>query len=80
MVHCSRRAVALLLFVVACEPAPKPPPFSPAADVRQLMATIIEPAAEVYWDAVAAALTPAGQDAVMGQPRNSVGQPGVPEA
>jgi hypothetical protein len=37
-------------------------------------------AAEVYWDAVAATLTPAGQDAVMGQPRNSVGQPGVPEA
>jgi hypothetical protein len=32
-------------------PAP-PPPLRPVADVKQLMASIIEPAAEVYWDAV----------------------------
>ena len=32
-------------------PAPPPPP-PPVADVKQLMASIIEPAAEVYWDAV----------------------------
>lgn len=27
-------------------------PFSPVADVQQLMASVLEPAAEVYWDAV----------------------------
>lgn len=31
---------------------PAPPPFRPVADVKQLMASVIEPAAEVYWDAV----------------------------
>ena len=47
------------LFVVACNrapapapPAAPPPPFRPVADVKQLMASVIEPAAEVYWDAV----------------------------
>ena len=33
-------------------PAPPPPPLRPVADVKQLMASILEPAAEVYWDAV----------------------------
>lgn len=28
------------------------PAFEPVADVKQLMSTILEPAAEVYWDAV----------------------------
>jgi hypothetical protein len=28
------------------------PPFRPVADVKQLMATVVEPAAETYWDAV----------------------------
>jgi hypothetical protein len=32
--------------------APPPPPYQPVADVKTLMATIMEPAAEVYWDAV----------------------------
>ena len=47
------------LFVVACNrapapapPAAAPPPFRPVADVKQLMASVIEPAAEIYWDAV----------------------------
>jgi hypothetical protein len=53
---------ALVLAVVgtvggsACrqaEPPPAPPsPFRPVADVRLLMTTVVEPAAEVYWDAV----------------------------
>jgi hypothetical protein len=29
-----------------------PPPFRPVADVKQLMSEIIEPATEIYWDAV----------------------------
>ena len=33
-------------------PPPPAPPFRPVADVKQLMASVIEPAADVYWDAV----------------------------
>jgi hypothetical protein len=33
-------------------PAAPPPPFRPVADVKQLMVSVVEPAAEVYWDAV----------------------------
>jgi hypothetical protein len=44
------------LGVIGCEPAPPEAassvPFTPVADVQQLMATVVEPAAEVYWDAV----------------------------
>ncbi len=45
----------LLLGVVllsACDGAPEPPPFDPVANVKQLMVSVLEPAAEVYWDAV----------------------------
>lgn len=41
-----------LFAVVACDTAPPPPPYQPVADVKRLMAQVIEPAAEVYWDAV----------------------------
>lgn len=37
---------------LACERPPDPPPFTAVADVRQLMASIVEPSADVYWDAV----------------------------
>jgi hypothetical protein len=33
-------------------PAAPPLPFRPVADVKQLMASVIEPAADAYWDAV----------------------------
>lgn len=36
----------------ACEAGEAPPPYDPVADVRQLMVSILEPAAETYWDAV----------------------------
>jgi len=45
-------SLAASLTVVGCSSAPAPPPFRPVADTKQLMASIIEPAAEVYWDAV----------------------------
>lgn len=49
----ARLAVLGLLGVAAaCDAGPKPPPFVAVADVKELMATILEPAAEVYWDAV----------------------------
>lgn len=49
------RATAMLLILTAAcgssEPAPAPTA-QPVADVQQLMNTILEPAAETYWDAV----------------------------
>ena len=49
------RATLLPLFILGtllsgC--APEPPPFEEVADVKQLMNSVIDPAAEVYWDAV----------------------------
>jgi hypothetical protein len=44
-------SVSFLLVFGACS-APPPPPFQPVADMKQLMASVLEPAAEVYWDAV----------------------------
>jgi hypothetical protein len=51
------RRVALplaLALAVACDkaPAPSPPPFQPGATVQQVMAEVLEPAADTYWDAV----------------------------
>jgi hypothetical protein len=47
------RLVALIAVLGAgCNSAPPPPPFRPVADVKQLMASVVEPAAEIYWDAV----------------------------
>ena len=51
----TRLSLAPLLALVAaaaCERAPEPPPFHAVADMRQLMARVVEPAAEVFWDAV----------------------------
>jgi hypothetical protein len=46
--------VCLSLGIVAagCNSAPPPPPYQPVADVKTLMSHVMEPAAEVYWDAV----------------------------
>ena len=41
-----------LLAALGCTDAPEPSPFAAVADSRQLMLSVIEPAAEVYWDAV----------------------------
>jgi hypothetical protein len=38
--------------VAGCSSAPPPPPFKPVADVRALMANVVEPASDEYWDAV----------------------------
>ena len=41
-----------LLALLGCADSPEPAPFTAVADSRQLMLSVIEPAAEVYWDAV----------------------------
>lgn len=42
-----------LATLLACGPGrPDPPSFEPVADVKQVMTAILEPAAEIYWDAV----------------------------
>ena len=45
--------IALTLIALpGCTESPDPSPFAAVADSRQLMLSVIEPAAEVYWDAV----------------------------
>lgn len=46
-----RLGLVLLPPLVACAPE-GPEPYEAVADVRGLMLSVIEPAAEVYWDAV----------------------------
>lgn len=48
-------SLAFVILLAACEkapPAPPLPPFKPAATNKELMDEVIEPAANVYWDAV----------------------------
>jgi len=44
--------LAVLLVVGCAADAAEEPSFTPVVDVPHLMVTVIEPAAEVYWDAV----------------------------
>lgn len=40
------------LVINGCEQPPDPTPFQEAIDLQELMAHVVEPAAEVYWDSV----------------------------
>ncbi len=55
----SRLLLAAVL-LTSCRTGTPPPPFQPVADVKQLMTTVVEPAAEVYWDAVGTIIDQAG--------------------
>lgn len=44
--------VLSLLALLGCADSSEPAPFAAVADSRQLMLSVIEPAAEEYWDAV----------------------------
>jgi hypothetical protein len=45
------RELALVVLLSGCGDPP-PPRFTPVASVKQLMASVLEPAADAYWDAV----------------------------
>jgi hypothetical protein len=54
MRHVAGLVLTGALLTSGCDHAPPaaPPPLRPIADVKQLMTSIVEPAADVYWDAV----------------------------
>jgi hypothetical protein len=57
-----RRLVLLcgVLSVSACNAAP-PPPYKPVADVKTLMASVMDPTADVYWGAVGTVIDETGE-------------------
>jgi hypothetical protein len=54
------RAILAALVLHGCASAPPESRFDAVADVKQVMAGILEPAAEVYWDAVGTIIDTAG--------------------
>jgi hypothetical protein len=51
----------IIVFSTACSSAPPPPPYKPVADVKTLMANIMAPAADEYWDAVGSMIDAQGE-------------------
>ena len=49
------------LFVLACN-EPQGPPFKPMVDVKGLMVSIVDPAADVLWDSVGTVISEEGID------------------
>jgi hypothetical protein len=56
----------MVLLVSGCN-TPPPPPYKPVADVKQVMASIMEPAADEYWDAVGIVLDAKGEHQIAPQ-------------
>ena len=54
--------LTLALTISGC--APEPLPFDEVADVRQLMLTVVDPAADVYWDSVGTIMTIEGTEEI----------------
>jgi hypothetical protein len=54
--------VAGAVLSAACNRAPEAPPFHPIADTKLLMQAVVDPNADVIWDAVKTIDTPAGSE------------------
>jgi hypothetical protein len=69
-----RAALVALVLLSACRSEP-PPPYRPVADVKQLMQTVVDPAADVIWGAVGAIVSEKGTEEFA--PRNDEEWAGV---
>ena len=61
-------AVVMWLVLVSCG-GPAPPPLRLHADVKQIMAAVVDPSADVVWDSVGTIVTVDGTDEI--RPRDS---------
>jgi cytochrome c556 len=59
--------LAAVILASACNAAPPPPPYKPVADLKQLMVSVIEPAADEYWDAVGTVIDAEGVHEIVPQ-------------
>ena len=55
-------AIAIALFLCGCRAAPAPPPFRAVADIKQLMNSVIDPAADVIWGSVGTVVSAEGTE------------------
>lgn len=53
-------AAAGAILLSGCRASPKPPPYRPVADVKQLMQTVVDPAADVIWGSVGTTVSAEG--------------------
>ena len=63
------RTLWLTLALTTSGCAPEPEPYDAIADVRQLMVSVIEPAADHYWDSVGTVMTIEGTEEIA--PKNT---------
>ena len=59
---CLAFAVVPLLLAACREAPPSPPPFRPVADVKQLMISVVDPAADVIWGSVGTIVSAQGTE------------------
>ena len=59
--------VAASVLSVGCNTAPPAPPFKAVADNKQLMTNVLEPSADLYWDAVGIIIDEKGEHPIAPQ-------------
>jgi hypothetical protein len=52
------------IVTAACSSGPQPPPFKPVVDTKLLMQSVIDPNADIVWDAVKTIDTPKGSEEI----------------
>src|SRR3954469_14134691 len=60
----SRAACAATIALLTAACGSQPPPFKPIADTRLLMQSVVDPNADVIWDAVKTIITAAGTEEI----------------